>query len=384
MKRQRVILGVIFALAVLPLVAACAPVPTPAPSPTAPPSARVPTVDEPMTLEEIEAALEAYRGRELVVVSWGGAYQRAQTQAFFDPFAEKFGINVIQESPTDLAKIVSMVDAGNVTWDVVDVESRQPEKLGPEGYLEELDYSVIDGRYTPEQAKYPTAIGNIFWSTVLVYDKEKLPEAPQGFADFWDVEKFPGPRSLRAHPYGNLIFALLADGVPLDEIYPMTDEKVDRAFKKLDEIKPHITVWWTAGSQPAELLSRGEVVMTTAYNGRIFEIQQEGVPAEIAWNDGHASIDFWVIPKGAPNKDVAQLFIAWATQPEIQARIAKYITYGPTDSRAWDYVDPTWETVASGLPSDPENLAVQVITDGVWWGENLDSLLERWNEWILE
>lgn len=349
-----------------------------------PAAARRPTADAPMTLAEIEEALQKHRGGRLVVVSWGGAYQRAQTQAFFDRFSKQFGIRMIQESPTDLARIVAMVDSRNVTWDVVDVESREPEFLGPAGYLEELDYSIIDGRFTPGPAKYPWAIGNIFWSTVLVYDEKAFPAGgPQSWKDFWDVKRFPGPRSLRNHPYGNLVFALLADGVPPDKIYPMTDEMVDRAFKKLDQIKPHITVWWTAGSQPAELLSRREVVMTSAYNGRIFEIQQEGVPARIVWNGGHASIDFWVIPKGAPNRELAQLFVAWATIPENQAQIARYITYGPPDRRAWDHVDPNWAPVKAGLPSDPENLKVQAITDGMWWGKNLDKLLERWNEWIL-
>ena len=382
MKRKILLIPLAFLLA-MSLVAIGCPTPAPAPGP-APPVPRVPTLAEPMTLEEIEAALAPLRGREMVVVSWGGAYQRAQTDAFLDPFAEKFGINVIQESPTDLAKIMAMVDAGSTTWDVVDVESREPEMLGPAGYLEELDYTIIDSRDTVSQGVYPWAIACIFWSTPLIYHEDAFPEGgPQSWADFWDVGKFPGPRSLRNHPYGNLIFALVADGVPVDQIYPMTEEKVDQAFRKLDEIKPYITVWWTSGSQPVQLLATEEVVMASAYNGRVFELQQEGIPLKIVWNGAHASMDFWIIPKGAPNKDVAMLFIAWTTLPEIQAHIAEFIPYGTPNALAVPFIDPTWEPAAD-LPSDPENLAVQVIVDGVWWGENLEQLLERWHEWILE
>jgi len=388
--KKKILLIPLALLLAISLVAIGCPAPAPPPPPPpAPPTVRVPTLAEPMTLEEIEAALEPLRGRELVVVSWGGAWQRTQTKAQLDPFAEKFGIKVIQESPTDLAKIMAMVDAGNTTWDVVDVETRQPEMLGPRGYLEELDYTIIDPRTTVPEAVTPWAIGTIFWSTVLVYHEEAFPEGgPQSFVDFWDVEKFPGPRSLRQNPYGNIMFALVADGVPVDQIYPLLwtkkEETLDRAFRKLDEIKPHITVWWTSGSQPVELLARKEVVMATAYNGRIYELQQEGIPLKIVWNGAHASIDSWVIPKGAPNKDVAMLFIAWATQPEIQASITEFIPYGPPNTLANAYIDPTWGPVVSGLPSAPENLAVQVIADGVWWGENIEQLLERWTEWVLE
>ena len=385
--KKKILLIPLALLLVISLVAIGCPAPEP-PPPT-PPAPRVPTLAEPMTLEEIEAALEPLRGRELVVVSWGGAWQRAQTKGQLDPFAEKFGIKVIQESPTDLAKIMAMVDAGNTTWDVVDVETRQPEMLGPRGYLEELDYTIIDPRTTVPEAVTPWAIGTIFWSTVLVYHEEAFPEGgPQSFVDFWDVENFPGPRSLRQDPSGNIIFALVADGVPVDQIYPLLwtkkEETLDRAFRKLDEIKPHITVWWTTGSMPVELLARKEVVMATAYNGRIYELQQEGIPLKIVWNGAEASIDSWVIPKGAPNKDVAMLFIAWATQPEIQASITEFIPYGPPNTLANAYIDPTWGPVVSGLPSAPENLAVQVKADGVWWGENIEQLLERWTEWMLE
>lgn len=343
---------------------------------------RVATAATPLTAQEIEERLRQFKGSDLVAVSWGGSFQEAQRNALFKPFAEKFAINVIEDGPTDNAKIKAMVQANNVTWDVVDVGASSGFLLGRQGFLEELDYSIIDARDVVPEVVDKWSIGTIFYSTVLAYRTDEFPEgkAPKKVADFWEVEKFPGRRCLQDSPFNNLVFALEADGVPYKEIYPLTDEKVNRAFRKLDEIKPHVSVWWSQGAQPPQLLTDKEVVMSTAWNGRIFAIQQEGIPVQIVWDGAHLAADSWCIPKGSKKKDLAMLFIAWATLPENNIRTSQFISYGPTNKKAFPLVP---KEVAPHIPTSDVNFPVQVVVDYNWWGDNLDKMNERWREWKL-
>ncbi len=212
------------------------------------------------------------QARDLTVVSWGGAYQEAQDEVYFEPFKAETGIALLEESwDGGIGVLRAQVEGGNATWDVVQVESEELALGCDEGVLEEIDWERVGGqdRYLP-QAVHPCGVGAIMWSFVLGYDKDVLSEVPQGWADFFDTDAFPGKRGLRQGPKSTLEIALIADGVPVDEVYEVlgTDEGVERAFAKLDTIKNDI-VWWTSGAQPPQLLASGEVVMTSVYNGRI-------------------------------------------------------------------------------------------------------------------
>ena len=190
--------------------------------------------------------------------------------AILDPAAKKLGITVNQDSTPDAWPVIkTQVASGKPTWDVVDTPTGYCLRGGEQGLIEKLDFSKI-----PNAAAMPAAyrsdysVAYEFYSSVLAYSQKKFSDgaAPNSWADFWDVKKFPGRRALRNHPIATLEAALMADGVAPDKLYPLD---VDRAFKKLDEIKPHITVWWTSGAQSAQLLNDGEVDMVMAWNGRV-------------------------------------------------------------------------------------------------------------------
>ena len=334
-----------------------------------------------LTAEQVKQRLEKFRGKSIVLVSWGGSFQESQRKALFEPFEKEFGIKVIEDSPSDQAKIISMVKTKNVTWDCVDLGSYYPDNLGRKGFLEPIDYTIVDKTDLLPKFAGEYHVGTITYSTIMAYRTDVFPEgnAPTSVADFWNVKKFPGRRSLYDNPMANLTYAMVALGYPHDQIYPLTEEKLEKAFKKLDEVKPHVTVWWTAGAQPAQLLTDKEVVMASAWNGRVETVIREGAPIKIVWNGAALQGDSWVIPKGTKNKELAMLFIAWQALADVNWRTSKFISYGPVNKKSFPLVDPLYKGV---LPSD--HVDAQVQTDFVWWSKHNAEMLERWTEWKLK
>ncbi|WP_432807378.1 ABC transporter substrate-binding protein [Rhodoligotrophos ferricapiens] len=321
--------------------------------------------------------------RPLTVVSWGGAYQDAQKKIYFEPFAKESGIKLIDESwDGGIGVLRSKVEGGTDSgWDLVQVESEELTIGCDEGMFEPLDWDQIGGKDAYiESAVSECGVGTIVYDNVLAYDKSKLKEEPKGWADFFDTKKFPGKRALRQGPKVNLELALIADGVPLADVYKVlsTPEGVDRAFKKLDEIKKDI-IWWKAGAQPPQLLASGEVVMTSAYNGRIDAANREdGRNFGIQWNGALFTLDSWVILKTSPNKEEALKFLAYVGKPENQAKLPNYIAYGVTAKGADKLIDPKR---LPDLPTAPENFANVLHISDEFWIENIDRLNERFNTW---
>jgi len=318
--------------------------------------------------------------KQLTVCSWGGAYQEAQRKTMFQPFEKETGIKIVEASPTDYGKLKAMVQSGNVEWDLVDVGDLNVIAGMKDNLLEPLDYQTIDTKGVFPQVVHKYGIGTIYYSTVLAYSTKKYAKGdhPKTWAQFWDTKAFPGPRTMRNNPADNLEFALLADDVPMDRIYPMD---VERAFRSMDRIKKQINPWWTTGAQPAQLLSDGEVELATSWSGRIFAIQKQGAKAALEWNQGKLQWDSWVIPRGSRNKDGAMKFIAWSTQPKPQAAIANEIPYGPVNQKAFEFISAQ---AAKDMPTAPENAKRQLMVDPVWWGEHRNVLVERWNAWLLK
>ncbi len=333
----------------------------------------------------------------LTIVSWGGAYTASQIKAFHEPFEAQTGIEIQSvDYDGNAAPIKAQVQSGNVTWDVVDVELPVAIRLCDEGALEEIDATTLadapDGTPATEDflegTLYDCAVGNDVWSTVYAYNEDSIDgDVPTDIGDFFDTEAFTGRRGMRKTPKGNLEMALMADGVPAAEVYDVlaTEEGVDRAFAKLDTIKNDV-VWWEAGAQPPQLLADGEVVMTTAYNGRIFNaIYAEDQPFEIVWDGQVWDIDLWVIPRGSPVKEEAMQFIRFATQTEPMAEQFRLIAYGPTRASAQPLVTTHLEhgiDMQPHLPTYPANMENALQTDPLFWADYGVELEQRFNAWL--
>ncbi|MDH4393632.1 MAG: ABC transporter substrate-binding protein [Aquabacterium sp.] len=328
-------------------------------------------------------ALPAAAQSQLTVVNFGGANANAQKKAFYEPF-EKTGTKIVSvEYNGEQAKIKAMVETKKITWDVVEVESPDVERGCDEGLFEKLDWAKIGAKadFLPA-AVHECGVGIFVWSTVMAYNGDKLKTAPVSWADFWDTKKFPGKRGMRKGARYNLEFALMADGVKTADVYKVlaTKEGAERAFKKLTELKSSIQ-WWEAGAQPPQFLVAGDVVLSTVYNGRIDAANREGKNLRISWTGGIYDLDYWVVPKGTPNKDAAFKFIGFASQPDNQAEYARHIAYGPTNSKALAKLDAK---VLANLPTAPANARDAVQFNIKFWADQGEELEKRFAAWAAQ
>lgn len=311
----------------------------------------------------------AATAQELTVVSFGGSYQEAQSKALFQPAAKALGIKIKEETYTGIADLRLKVKAGAVTWDVVASGSGSAARAGAEGILEKLDYKVIDVSSFLPGTKQDYCVGGDVFSTVLAWNTKTYgANGPQSWADFWDVKKFPGKRAYRKGVAGALEPALMADGVPPEKVYEVLSQPggIERAIKKIKELKPDIAVWWSSGAQHAQLMKDGEVDMVTGWNGRFDAAAKDGAKVAYTFNQALLDYDCYAVAKGAPNKDLAMKFLAEISKPSYQAAFTQFITYGPTNKKAYDIgaIEPGY---AKQLPSHPDNAAKQLTIDLDWY-----------------
>ena len=346
----------------------------------------------------LAACGEAEQKESIVVVSWGGAYTKSQTEAYHKPYAAKTGVEIKSvDYNGGIAEVKAQSDSGNVSWDIVDFEVADAMRACDEGLLEKLDPNDLpagaDG--TPAMQDFVPGgatdcyVATIVFSTVIAYDKTRFAQnPPTKAADFFDLVNFPGKRGLRRqNPKATLELALLADGVAPADIYAVlsTKEGLDRAFAKLDSIKSQV-VWWEAGSQPPQLLADGEVVMTTSYNGRIFDAQVvDQKPFGVIWDGEMMDLDVWGIVKGAPHRDRAWDFLKFSTDTQRLADQARWIAYSPARKSSLPLVSTHAERgveMMPYMPTAPENMTNAVYLDHRWWADRQDEINQRWNAWL--
>jgi len=329
------------------------------------------------------AAFDA-NARDLTVVGWGGASQEVHRNVYFDPFKKANGAALIEDSYNGgLAKIKAMVDTKSVTWDAILVEAPELLRGCENGLFEALPWDKIGEKSDfIDAAVSDCGVGSYVWSVALSYDGDVLKDGPKNWADFWDVKKFPGKRGLRKGAKFNLEIALMADGVAVDKVYEVlaTSEGQARAFKKLDQLKANIQ-WWESGAQPAEWLASGDVVMTTAYNGRITNANKEGKNFQITWDGQIYAVDSWAVVKGSENKDAAINFVSFASAKDNQVKFPEGIPYGVTNRGA---IAALPAALGNQLPTAEANLKNALASNTEFWIDYEDELNERYNSWAAK
>lgn len=329
-------------------------------------------------------SLTTAQSRDLTLVGFGGSVQDAFRAAYIEPYSKLKSIKIIEDTTNGgLAKQKAMVDAGNITWDVMQMEDDEITMACEQGLLEEVDWSKTANaqEIDPAQIK-ECGVGALSWANILTYDADKIKVGPKNWTDFWNVEQWPGKRGMRKTAKLTMEVALLADGVPAAQIYDViaTKEGQDRAFKKLDQLKPHIQ-WWESGAQPQEWLSSGDIVMTTAYNGRVSTAKNEGKNFAIIWDGQINSTEFWAIMKGTPNLEQSIEFVEYMMTKEPQAEFAKIIPYGVSNVNAIKNLSA--ERLAE-LPSAPDNIKNAVRFNSAFWIDHGDELAERFANWVAQ
>lgn len=304
----------------------------------------------------------------LYVNTWGGPWETAAKTHLIEPFTKKTGIQVKTVSPVSFAKLAQQVKTGTYEFDVTTLGAGELVRANEAGIIEELEAPYEGGLFENGAASHAFA-------TVLAWRTDKYKEAPKTWADFWDVEKFPGGRSLQRYASRVIPLALLADGVAVKDLYPLD---VERAFKSLDKIKPHVRVWWTAGAQSTQILRDGEIDMIGIWHGRYFEAEKTGAPVAMTWNQGEIERAYWVVAKNTPNLVNAEKFVEFATSAEPLAGFSKSADYGPLNPASKEFVNPE---EAKRMPTSPENYKLTFEQDMANFGIDPAELAERFEEW---
>jgi len=334
------------------------------------------------------AAPSAVMADTITVTSWGGSYSASQRKAYYEPFMKETGHVLLEDEWSgDIGMIRAMVETGNYKTHVIDGVPDVVIAGCDEGILEPIDWEKLG--ISPDDmlpgAGHECGVGTISWSTIFAYRSDVFPDdPPKNWADFWNVAKYPGKRGLyKANPVFTLEFALQADGVAAADVYDVlrSEGGIDRAFAKMAEIKDH-TIWWETGAQAPQLLADKEVVMTTGWNGRIYNaVIDDGQPFVIVWDGQGMDYDFWIIPKGHPESDLAHEFLKFASTPERQGDQTNYISYGPLRKGAEKFVNPD---ILPHLPTAPENTKNWFRKDVEWWADHREELTARFAAWLAK
>ncbi len=312
-------------------------------------------------------------GTTLSVASYGGAYQKAQRTGWFEPYAKATGVTFTESEESANATIQAMVENGQVTWDAVDVGNDFGLDANAD-VLEPLDYSKIPGKEVIPGFASTYRVADITYGVVLAYRTDMVGATPpSGWADFFDLQKYPGKRGIYDYSAGGVYeIALMADGVAPKDLYPLD---LARAEKKLDTIKDSI-VWWPGGAKSQELIGSGEVSMALMWNGRAWSAKNvDNKPVEIQWNQQLLTADYWVVPKGTPNKDAAMDFIAWTICKQNNAAPSNSIPYGPTNTLAKANPDKASELAATNIND------TTAYFDDAWYGTNAKAVDDSFNAW---
>ena len=358
-----------------------------------------------LTLTATLAGTDGHMSNEMTIVSWGGAYSASQQNAYHLPYIEKTGISIINDESSSeaVAKMRAMNEAGNITWDLVDVEAADAIRLCDEGLAMEIDADEAlapapDGTSASDDFGGALVsdcfIPQIVFSTTFGYRTDMVPAGvapPTGACDVFDLETYPGKRALNRNPIANMEWALICDGVAYDDVYDLleTDEGQAQAFAKLDTIKDQ-TIWWTAGAETPQLLADGEIFMGSTYNGRLFSlIAEQGQPVGMAWDWQMFDLDGWVIPAGLSDDRLARVmdYVYFATDTQRLADQAKYISYGPTRASSAPLVGVHAELgipMAEHMPTDPANSKNVFVTNYEFWADYRDDLDAKFQAWLAQ
>lgn len=319
----------------------------------------------------------AGQDRFLYVNSWGGGWEKGARKHIFDPFTRDTGIEIRTVSPVSFAKLASQVQTGAYEFDVTTLGAGEILRANRADLIDPVGHSTIETDRLWKGAVFMNGVTFDCFSTVIAYRTDKFPRGgPKSWQEFWDVQRFPGNRSLQRYAARVLPIALLADGVPVEKLYPLD---LDRAFRSLDRIKPHIRVWWTAGNQSQEILRDGEVDLIGIWQGRVFEIIDAGAPVAMTWNQAEINKGYWVVARGTPRAAIAWRFIESCCRPERQAGFAKDVLSSPTNPDAFKYIDPI---SAKHMPTAPANYPLTFEQDIQNFGSDLEAATQRFEDWV--
>ncbi|MET0186570.1 MAG: ABC transporter substrate-binding protein [Achromobacter sp.] len=314
----------------------------------------------------------------LLVNTWGGSWETAASRHLFEPFTKETGVPIRTVSPVSFAKLAAQARTGVYEFDVTTLGGADLVRANEAGLIEPIDTRFIDAGSLDQDQVVHNGVGSHAFATVIAFHKDKYPQGgPQDWAQFFDLDKFGGPRSMQRHAPRVLPLALLADGVPVDKLYPVD---IERALAKLDRIKPSIRVWWTQGQQSQQLLRDGEVTAAAIWHGRVVELIRQQQPVELVWKDAQIDRAYWVVSKGSPRAQAAWQFIRASVSGERLAGFCREADYGPVNRKAFEFIP---EKDALMMPTFPKNYAQTFEQNVAALAPQLNDIARQFDRWIV-
>jgi putative spermidine/putrescine transport system substrate-binding protein len=321
--------------------------------------------------------------RRVVIDSWGGVFQEAQTAVLFRPFEEQAGTKVVQLSDAEnmFAKVTAQADRPVGEVDLVHGDASWLVRGEKSNLWAPIDPTVFDGTGIFDDARATHGVGILYWSMNIVYNRDRFPGGgPTTWKQVWDYALAHPKKVALFGPRPNYVLeaALLAGGRAQTDVYPMTKEKVDEAYRSLDLIKGKV-LWYEGGAQGERYFSEGQVDVAMYYGGEAYGLVDKGQPLEVVWNQGIYTRDYWMVPANAPNKAAALKLIRFALGAQPQAEMARRTGNGPVTAASVALLEPRYQgRMASVEPQKSQQLSY----DWRWWGANDDEQLARWTQWL--
>jgi putative spermidine/putrescine transport system substrate-binding protein len=322
------------------------------------------------------------KASSLTFVSGGGSYGEILKKTLFEPFERETGISVRYQGLSDyLPQVKLQVESDNVTWDVVDLTGGDFETAVADGLLEPYDYDIVKPASIPEFARKEFGVLSVIWLYVMAWNETEVPtaNAPTSWAQFWDTDRYQTKRSLYDSVVDGSILeaALLADGVPMDAIYPLD---VERALKSLDKLGRDNIVWHGASQEGVQLLTSGQVGLGTSFNGRIdIARRQDGAKVNFTAEQGIVGGGYFVVPKGAPNAGNAWKLLSFLfSNADVGAEFTKATSYALANVASTKRLP---KDIADQLPTSPALQDKVLVKDAAWWGKNGTATTDRFKEW---
>lgn len=313
----------------------------------------------------------------LYINTWGGPWEAAARAILFDPFTAETGIEIRTISPVSFAKLAAQTRSGVYEFDVTTLGVAELGRANKANLIDAYDETKVPAASLWPGAVTLNGINSHAFANIIAYRKDHFPNGgPKSWADFWDTAKFPGARCLQNYPARVLAFALMADGVPADKLFPYD---LDRAFKSLDRIKKDVRVWWSQSPQSQQLLRDGEVEMIGMWNTSAQAMVDQNLPVELVFNQAVIDVATWVVARGTPRAKSAWRFIEFAVAPERLATFAAKNNYGPMNPASFKFLPPE---VVARMPTSPENLAKSVVLDAEKLLPQLDDMAKRFEQWL--
>jgi putative spermidine/putrescine transport system substrate-binding protein len=317
--------------------------------------------------------------RVLYINSQGGSWEASARKNLFDPFTQRTGIEIRTAPGASFAKLAMQARTNVYEFDIATINAPNVVQAMAANLLEPVDFNLFDRSAVPAELVFENAVGNHAYSTNICINTTKVPAGSmQSWPDFWNLQKYSGPRSLGRTLSQTIVFALLADGVPRDKLYPID---VDRVFRSLEKIKPQVRVWWTTGPQIRQLIGDGEVGAAGIWHAHGVALSRTGAPVEIVWKDFTLDRTYWIVSKGTPRASFAWQFINFALEPRNNAGFCIDGFYGPLNPRAFDFIEPAQ---AEDMPTNARYLPDAIEYDGHEMGRVLTPIQRRFDRWLQQ